>query len=451
MFSDETIFLKKGWRSDGIWTNPIFYRTFMSLIPLFFDTKALLRSQYWPRERLERLRQEKLRILFRGALRVPFWKEVFESAGIELKDTPTEMLSKLPVTTKYVLREYGLERTTDASLVKRSHQDYTSGSTGRPFRFLQYWGASLRSSAITERIFRVTGQRYPIVYMRARTRNGFTFYRHAWFFLRGYNSIRYRMEEFKKLADRFPNGFVLYGYTSWVIEVARQIERHGLSLPIRSIMVAGEHLRPADRSYIERVMGAELFTLYATREVGFLASECERHRLHLAEEWAYVEITDEKGTPLPSGTEGRVIVTTFENQVMPFIRYDVGDTGAFSDIPCECGRTSRTINVIGRTAEFIELEDNRLVPLLDITSILDMSWDGVRQFQIVQKSKSEFVFRIVSGPLFERLRPRMEARFARLLHPEVKIRWEMVETIDEGPGGKAIYYIKDFTEHIWKD
>ena len=66
MLKAESILLKRGLRSDGIWTHPYMYKSFLKLIPLFFDTWALMRSQYWPRQRIERLIDERLKELTRG-------------------------------------------------------------------------------------------------------------------------------------------------------------------------------------------------------------------------------------------------------------------------------------------------------------------------------------------------------------------------------------------------
>lgn len=439
-----SILLKRGVRSDTFWTSPVIYRSFLKIIPLFLDTYALMKSQYWSRERIEELQNERLRTLFKDAVRVPFWRDRLDAGVLEASLSPREMLARIPVASKRELTEKSADEIIDASLLKKSDSDHTSGSTGRPFHFYQDWYASLRSFAVTERIFRTTGRRTPIVYMRARERNGFTFYRHLWFFIRGYNSIRYRMNDFQELGARFKNGFILYGYTSWVVELARQMEASGMELPIRAVMVAGEHLSASERVFIERVMKAELYTLYASREVGFLGFECERHNMHLSEEWALIEIVDEKGRALPHGCEGRIVVTTFDNRVMPFIRYEIGDVGVIRDTACACGRTLHTLDFKGRTSELIELEDNRVVSLLDIAYALGSYRDSVRQYQIIQTSPLVFVIRVVPGPSYHTGKEYVEALLIRLLHPRAQIQWEVTEIIPEAQSGKAQYFIRDF-------
>ncbi len=448
MFTSYAVLMKRGLRSDAVWTRSFAYKSSLKLIPLFLDTWALMRSQYWPRERIETYQGERLRAVIERARRIPYWEHVFSASSLDSAMSPQEMLSRIPITSKSQLNQHSVEYIADLSLKRKSDPDFTSGSTGKPFHFFQDWHASLRSFAVTERTFRATGKRFAIIYTRARPRNGFTFYRHTWFFLRGFTSIKHRMRDFLELGKRFKRGFILYGYTSWVVELARRLEQHAIDLPIRAVMVAGEHLMQSDRAYIERVMGAELFTLYASREVGFLGFECERHRMHLNEEWAYIEVVDSHGHALPKGREGRIIVTTFDNEIMPFIRYEVGDVGSISDSPCACGRTLYTLTFKGRTSELIEFEDGRVISLLDIAHAIGAYRDAIRQFQIIQNGALSFVFRVVPGPSFASHRDDLEQLMVRLLHHRVQVRWEFIEGIPEASSGKAVYFLRDFTYQL---
>jgi phenylacetate-CoA ligase len=409
------------------------------------DTYALLQSQYWPRERIERYQDERLAELFKAARGIPFWDRMFAKAEDGELVRARQFLAKLPVTSKKDLSSEPLENVARKHLLRMSDHDHTSGSTGRPFQFYFDWHAGLRSFAVTERIFRTAGRgkRYGIVYMRWRERNGFTPY-HEWFFLRGFHGVKHRLDEFRKLAARFPQGFMLYGYASSVLEVARQVEKEHIALPLRATLATGESVGEADRKYLERVTGVPFYSVYASREAGYLASECEERRLHLSEEWALVEIVDEHGIPLSSDKEGRVVVTVFDNITMPFIRYELGDRGTISEELCPCGRTSRTIRFRGRSAEMIETEGGRTVALLDVTSMIDRFWEAVRQFHIIQTGTLSFVIKVVPGPAFNVDKERLELLLIQLLHPEAQITWEKTEEIPEAKSGKAVYFTRDF-------
>src|SRR6185436_14783945 len=87
-------------RSDSIWAKKIAFKSFLKYIPLFFDTYALMKSQYWPREKIVQLQDDRLRDLFHDATAVPFWKKTFESAKIDVSMAPREILKRLPVASK---------------------------------------------------------------------------------------------------------------------------------------------------------------------------------------------------------------------------------------------------------------------------------------------------------------------------------------------------------------
>ena len=436
--------LKRGWRNDAFWTSSRIFNSFLIRVPLYFDTRALMKSQYWSREMLEMLRDERLRDVLRTAPHVAYWRELMQRAAIGPEDNPLVALWKLPITSKKELLDQDRRTITDEGLLSKSTPDHTSGSTGRPLHFYFDRHAELRSFAVTERTLRTAtdDRRFPVVYMRARHRNGFTFRKHFWFFLRGYNSIRVRLEEFLKLGERFPRGFILYGYTSSVIEIARQLSKRSARLPIKAAMATGEGIRESDRTFIEETFKAPFFHVYASREAGWLAFECQEHRMHMNEEWAYLEIVDNEGRTVPNGTEGSIIVTTFDNRVMPFIRYAIGDRGVISDEPCPCGRTLRTIRILGRATDIIELTDGRTSSLLDISSTFDMFWDTVKQFQLVQKGPLSFDVRVIPGSKFAEMKDVLEGHLVRALHPSVSIQWEIVDSIPEAESGKALYFIR---------
>lgn len=435
----------RGIRSDAVWTHDWVYGSPLRHIPLYLDVYALLKSQYWPRAEIYQLQEEKLRTLFTHARRIPFWRERLEALSTHAGSV-YELLAQLPVASKRDLSERRYADIADTSLLPTCGADHTSGSTGKPFHFYHDRYSMLRSCAITERIFRTaTGTRYPVVYMRSRERYGFTFYRHDWFFVRNFRSIKDRLKEFQTLAARYPQGFVLYGYTSWVRELARCLDEAGAQVPIKAVMVAGEHLVLGDKKEIERIMGAEVFELYASREVGYLGFQCAERKLHVSEEWALVEILDAEGKSVPVGTEGRVIVTTFDSRVMPFIRYDIGDIGALSDAPCACGRTLRTLTFKGRTSELLNVID-RTVSLLDVAHALSTYHNALAQYQIVQESDDRFVIRVIPGSAYELWRTDLHSLMQRMLHPDAHIIFEEVDEIAQAPSGKAEYFVRRSAE-----
>lgn len=439
------ILQKKGLRSDTLWTHPLLFRTAARYLPLMLDVYALLRSQYWPREQLDALAETRLRTLFLAATALPLWRERLGSAWKESASI-REALASVPVSQKSTYTETDPSAYTSATEAMRSHQDFTSGSTGAPFGYRFGWASELRCFAFCERTFYAIGEgaRPPVISMRARHRIGFIFRRHLMFYLAASADIVYRMKDLLNTLSARREPPILYGYTSWIIELAKQLRRTDQTARVRAVVATGEGLTLSDRRMIQEVFKAPFYTTYATRELGWLGFECAERRMHLNEEWGYVEIVDNAGTRLPVGVEGRIVVTTFDNTVMPFIRYDIGDRGAIDATACPCGRTLRTITFSGRQTDTIQLGDNYTLSLLDLSPLFDAYWRAVHQYQIVQHAPLVFTIRVIPGPRFESEREALHERLIRALHPRAQLSFELVAHIEPAKSGKALYFIKAF-------
>jgi len=125
-------------------------------------------------------------------------------------------------------------------------------------------------------------------------------------------------------------------------------------LAIKTIIVAGEPggSIPATRKAIEDLWDAKVYDFYGISDIfGACAGACEYHAgLHIAEDHMIVEVVDEKtGLPVKEGERGEMLLTTLRKEARPMIRFKTGDIVTYTDQKCECGRTSKRIEIIGRT------------------------------------------------------------------------------------------------------
>ena len=439
-----SILLKKGLRNDALWVSRFMYRRPFMFIPIFMDTWALMRSQYWSREKIDSLALARLRGIVRNIKKYPFWKKRFEEAGIVPEEMTFEDLKKLSVINRRDFLALTRDDYVDTSRLHVAYPDATSGSTGSPLQHYVDFACELRCFAINERIFLTAGagKRYQVVAIRSNFRLGFAIRKHFLFFTQAFSAITHRLDDLVQYAKKFKGGIMIYGYTSWLIEVARQIDERKLPIQIRAVIATGEGISEELRTFIEEKLHTKFFHSYASRELGWIGYECEKKRIHLTEEWAYVEVVDERGERLPYRTQGRIVVTTFDNYSMPFIRYEVGDYGAISDEPCPCGRTLKTISFLGRVVEYIDVGGGHMVSLLDIAPAFDRFPYTVSQFQIVQNGPFDFTMRVVPAHAFEANKQWLQENLVRRLHPNVQITWEIVEDIPRARTGKAIYFVR---------
>jgi len=148
------------------------------------------------------------------------------------------------------------------------------------------------------------------------------------------------------------------------LSLARYVETEGLEVRIPKIISGGEHLWPEGKAYLSRVLGVERFasTGYTSNDTGAIAyqcSACEGGVHHLHEDLVYVEVVDpETLAPVPDGSPGKVLVTNLHRELMPMIRYDVGDLGRILPEPCACGRSVRLFELLGRSDDTMRIGTN---------------------------------------------------------------------------------------------
>ncbi len=144
-------------------------------------------------------------------------------------------------------------------------------------------------------------------------------------------------------------------YFLHLIECAEAMGIDLKELPIRAGIFGAEPWTEGMRKRIEKTSGIEAFDIYGLSEIigPGVGCECRQHQgLHIFEDHFYPEIVNtETGEPLPDGSEGELVLTTLNKQAMPMIRYRTRDITRILPGRCECGRTLRRIDRIGRRSD----------------------------------------------------------------------------------------------------
>jgi phenylacetate-CoA ligase len=151
-------------------------------------------------------------------------------------------------------------------------------------------------------------------------------------------------------------------------------------------------------------------------------------------EFGILECGDSDRTNLAS-ERGRIIATGFSNYAMPFIRYDVGDIGVWTNGTCACGRHSAILtSVDGRVEDFVLTPEGRKVLRFDYV-FKDAA--NVRDAQVVQRQLGSICLRIVRRPAYSSsdenaLRLEIKNRVSSRLIVE----FEYVDEIEREANGK---------------
>ena len=162
---------------------------------------------------------------------------------------------------------------------------------------------------------------------------------------------------------------------------------------------------------------------------------------HVSAEAALVEVLRDDGTPAAPGETARVVVTSFYNYAMPFIRYEIGD---FAEVgmPGLCLRTLPALRrIVGRERNVFTLPDgSRVWP--DTLTIDMQPYLGFRQIQVVQTTPSEIEVRYV--PDASGRQPDesgLQDYFRSVLHPALAVRTCAIERIERLPSHKFEDYV----------
>ncbi|MBS1188669.1 MAG: capsular polysaccharide biosynthesis protein CapK [Rhodocyclaceae bacterium] len=426
--------------------------------------RRLEAQEWWPRDRLEAWRVERLRdFLMAVGARVPHYRALFarldfDPAGV----TSLTDLQRLPLTDKGVVRAAGDRLKAEGARGLSSYS--TGGSTGDPlifsigkarrshdvgakWRATRWWGVDIGDPELL-----VWGS--PIE-LKAQDRV------RQW---RDWVLRTKLLSAFEMSAanlDRFVATIrarrpaMLFAYPAALALVASHARARGIALDdlgVRVAFVTSEPLYPAQRAAITEAFGCPVANGYGARDSGFLAHECPHGGMHVQAEDIIVEIVDGAGRVLGPGEAGEIVVTHTATRDFPFLRYRTGDIGVLSDEACPCGRSLPLLREIqGRAIEFLLATDGRVVSghAMEYT-VRQVA--GVERYQVVQHRRDLVELRLVVRPPFgaagaERLVRDCTAR----LGPDTTIRISLVPEIPNDRNGKYRHVVSHLpaAERTW--
>jgi phenylacetate-CoA ligase len=230
----------------------------------------------------------------------------------------------------------------------------------------------------------------------------------------------------------------LHGYPSLLALLASYVLEHRVTIgEVRWITTSAENLLPVQADLIERAFGVRPRQHYGMAEGAANASECPKGRLHVDEDFAYVEFV-----PSECATGYRVVGTNVTNRAFPLIRYDVGDIAHVSGQICDCGRPGRIIDRIdGRREDYVVLPGGAMVGRLDH---IFKDQVRVREAQIYQPDLTRIVLRIVCGGNFTARDEHALVRAAGIwLGDGLRIDVDRVEALPRTASGKLRFVVSD--------
>jgi phenylacetate-CoA ligase len=406
-------------------------------------------TEFWPEVRHRERQWERVRATLEVAYTdIPYYRNRFAGSGVELADLRTfEDFQRLPFLTKQDVKEH-LEEMTSADIPRwKWLETTTGGSTLNPMRFYQVRGLTRsKERAFIQDQWGRFGYRpgARTVQLKGRSvgcpqRRIFWEYEPIQNFLE--MNSQYLTEEYLpayvEAIIRFKPEFLI-GYVSSIFLLARYLEEHPeCRFPrLRGLFLASENVYPWQRALFAKLFNCPICAHYGHSEMVLLGAECPlSSRYHFYPQYGYLEVIGADGKPCTKpGQVGELVGTSFDNPLMPFIRYRTQDYGVLGKPDCACGRHYPVIERIeGRLQEFIVTRDGRLISVCVMGAAHFDVLDNVHQTQYYQDTPGKLAFRVVPKSGFSladlnRIQAVVQAKTGNDVDVEVRVVKEIPRT-----------------------
>lgn len=374
---------------------------------------------------------------------VPAYKDI---CSMDLKDWP--------IVNKNVLRD-----NKDLHLSSVYNQDKlismsTSGSTGTPFSCLQ--DINKKKHVNAEVLFYSgktgykVGQR--IIFIRSLvkkvTKSPLEQFMSNIYLLnckdfsdKGIEDMLHRIKELSA-----GSGAMILSYASTLDAFRKYFEKNGTDATkgcnIFGVVSGSEMLYDVTRDAMEKAFNCKCFSRYSNEENGLIGQDDKKNNVFLNNRASYIVEILKFGSnePAPLGEVGRVVITDLFNYAMPMVRYDTGDAGSWVEVEYNGVKRKAIGNFAGRAVDMIfDCEGNQISPHM-ITNGM-WKFEGVKQFQFIQKSPSDYLMKINQGSIYN------SDELLKMLHDIIgksaNIKLEEVDNIPILASGKRRYIVNE--------
>ena len=437
--------------SKAAWNTYNYYRFGRGHKSLLSTVSNFLNS---PHPELRHFQVDSLRsLIWYAEQSTPYYTNLFNRIGLVdsyqyINDKCID-LSFIPTLEKHHIRNQLDELCSTRYKPRDRIKNATGGSTGTPLQFYQsrhYWNCRNLSVYYFDRWAGWDfGEPQLIIWgSLADLENGNwkqKLNRH-WrnqYWLNGYDLTESEMRKtFDKMLLIKPT--TILSYPSSLFQFSKYLTENNL-LPdwdIQGIISSAEMLHPHYRTLAETVFNTKVYNRYGGREVGLIAMECDEGRMHINCRDLYLEID----SPDPYNQPGDILITQFNNYIMPFIRYRIGDIGRLSDQKCPCGNELPILAELwGRSTATFRTKEGKLIHGGYFTQKF-YNLKGVSQFQLIQETLDQCSIKIIKDKEWdEDERLFIDSVIKECLGADVSLSMEFVDEIPLPKSGKREFTI----------
>ena len=230
---------------------------------------------------------------------------------------------------------------------------------------------------------------------------------------------------------------LIEGYPNTLFRLAEYITTHSVPLHFQpcGLSVSSENFTAEQRKVMEAAFGTRVYDQYGSAESVVFASECPHGTMHIAPEFGIVEVLDSGGNISREGS-GEFLVTTLLNDVMPLIRYKIGDLGTVSRASCPCGRNTYVISELSGKAGAVIVAEGRKVPTAALAIAFEYV-ESIRRSQIIQNEPDRILVKLaVRNTYTQKDEDFVLWELRKMLGARIAIDFEYVDDIPPGKNGK---------------
>jgi phenylacetate-CoA ligase len=250
-------------------------------------------------------------------------------------------------------------------------------------------------------------------------------------------------------------------FPSAIYPLARWLEEHpepDVTGCIKGVLLYSENVYGYQMELLRRVFTCPVLKHYGHSErVLMAASMPDDERCFFWPQYGRVELVDEhKESITEPNVLGEIVGTSFDNRVMPFVRYRTGDMAMWSEKPGHPALPGYPVveRIEGRLQEFLVCRDHRLISICTMGAAHFDELASVDVIQYEQRVPGHFMLKVVTAsPLHEEAKARIQRAVLEKTQGGCSAEVVEVQEIPRTVSGKHRMLVQhlDIGSYLWAD
>ncbi len=336
-------------------------------------------------------------------MHVPAYREY--QGLLQTENQALSLLRKLPLSSKESIKQNLARYLADNKSERQRMSMFTGGSTATPMQFYIERGVTrVKEYAFIERFHAEVGltSKDVILALRGRSVPGAKDGSRFWMYepikkhliLSSDHLLPANMPDYIKAIHQWQPRFI-QAFPSALYPLAKWLDQHpepALTAKFKGVLLFSENVYEHQYDLFRKVFDCPVLKHYGHSERAVMAASRPNDGRYLVyPQYGYVELIDFNGQPVTqAGGLGQIVTTSFDNLVMPFVRYQTGDLAILGET-IDPSQAHHLIfeRIEGRLQEFVLTHDLRLISIatLGAAHFNELAHVGAIQYEQFEPGK----------------------------------------------------------------